>query len=69
MFIHLCNYQYDLCASGYANEVGEAFRSLVPVSVVRLSYVVASGYVCADAYHKGDQAQQVGVPCLHALFL
>ncbi|RUS77871.1 hypothetical protein EGW08_014384 [Elysia chlorotica] len=38
---------------GYANEVGEAFRVLVPVSVVKLSYVVASGYVVADSFDKG----------------
>jgi len=41
---------------GYANEVGEAFRALVPVSVVIGSYVVASTYVCADAYDKGSKA-------------
>ncbi|KAH7729121.1 Mitochondrial 18kDa protein [Aphelenchoides avenae] len=41
---------------GYANEVGEAFRAWVPVSAVRLSYVVASGYVCADALDKSHKA-------------
>lgn len=41
---------------GYANEVGESFRAQVPVSAVRLSYVVASGYVVADAIHKGKEA-------------
>lgn len=40
---------------GYANEVGEAFRVLVPASVVRFSYVVASGYVVADSFHKGQK--------------
>lgn len=30
---------------GYANEVGEAFRALVSVNWVRLSYGVASCYV------------------------
>ncbi|GFR60418.1 mitochondrial fission process protein 1 [Elysia marginata] len=39
----------------YANEVGESFRVLVPVSVVRLSYVLASGYVVADSVHKGHK--------------
>ncbi|KAK7895364.1 hypothetical protein WMY93_020689 [Mugilogobius chulae] len=34
---------------GYANEVGEAFRALVPVSLVWGSYVVATTYVTADA--------------------
>lgn len=43
---------------GYANEVGEAFRSMVHVNVVRLSYVVASSYVVADAVHKGQEASQ-----------
>ncbi|GAB6029299.1 Mitochondrial fission process protein 1 [Chamberlinius hualienensis] len=37
---------------GYANEVGEAFRSLVPLSLVRLSYAIASGYVVADTVDK-----------------
>ncbi|XP_043253512.1 mitochondrial fission process protein 1 [Colletes gigas] len=38
---------------GYANEVGEAFRPIVPKSVVWLSYIVSSGYVVADTIHKG----------------
>ena len=38
---------------GYANEVGEAFRPIVPTSVVWFSYVVSSGYVVADTIHKG----------------
>ncbi|XP_078489610.1 mitochondrial fission process protein 1 isoform X2 [Ciona intestinalis] len=38
---------------GYANEVGEAFRSMVPRSVVYASYAVASVYVLADASSKG----------------
>ncbi|XP_056601416.1 mitochondrial fission process protein 1 [Triplophysa dalaica] len=41
---------------GYANEVGEAFRSLVPVSVVLASYAVATVYVSADAVDKGKKA-------------
>ncbi|XP_011437857.3 mitochondrial fission process protein 1 [Magallana gigas] len=43
---------------GYTNEVGEAFRAQVPVRLVHLSYVVASGYVVADAVHKGWEASQ-----------
>ena len=35
--------------AGYANEVGEAFRPLVPRAAVNASYVAASGYVVADA--------------------
>ncbi|XP_053972510.1 mitochondrial fission process protein 1 [Hylaeus volcanicus] len=38
---------------GYTNEVGEAFRPIIPRSVVWLSYLVASGYVVADTVHKG----------------
>lgn len=34
---------------GYANEVGEAFRPLVPRWVVAASYGVAGAYVSADA--------------------
>lgn len=37
---------------GYANEVGESFRALVPVSLVRLSYAIATGYVIADTADK-----------------
>ncbi|XP_017800727.1 mitochondrial fission process protein 1 isoform X2 [Papio anubis] len=44
---------------GYANEVGEAFRSLVPAAVVWLSYGVASSYVLADAIDKGKKAGEV----------
>ncbi|XP_072033930.1 mitochondrial fission process protein 1-like [Amphiura filiformis] len=44
---------------GYANEVGESFRALVPGSVVLGSYVVASSYVVADATSKGYQASKV----------
>lgn len=46
---------------GYANEVGEAFRSLVPKAVVWLSYGVASSYVLADAIDKGKKAGEVSV--------
>lgn len=43
----------------YANEVGEAFRAQVHVNIVRLSYGVASGYVIADALHKGYKTSEV----------
>ncbi|XP_056360453.1 mitochondrial fission process protein 1 isoform X1 [Oenanthe melanoleuca] len=42
--------------SGYANEVGESFRPLVPVPVVWASYGVATAYVTADAIDKGRKA-------------
>lgn len=47
---------------GYANEVGEAFRSLVPAAVVWLSYGVSSSYVLADAIDKGKKAGEVPSP-------
>ncbi|KFO23643.1 Mitochondrial fission process protein 1 [Fukomys damarensis] len=46
----------------YANEVGEAFRSLVPRAVVWLSYGVSSSYVLADAIDKGKKAGEVPGP-------
>ncbi|NXL45268.1 MTFP1 protein, partial [Podilymbus podiceps] len=44
---------------GYANEVGESFRPLVPVPVVWASYGVATAYVTADAIDKGRRAATV----------
>ncbi|NXT29674.1 MTFP1 protein, partial [Syrrhaptes paradoxus] len=44
---------------GYANEVGESFRPLVPVSLVWASYGVATAYVTADAIDKGRKAATV----------
>ncbi|KAK6061303.1 hypothetical protein COOONC_01026 [Cooperia oncophora] len=41
---------------GYANEIGEAFRSMLPVNAVRATYVVALGYACADALDKSNKA-------------
>ncbi|NP_956980.2 mitochondrial fission process protein 1 [Danio rerio] len=41
---------------GDANEVGEAFRALVPVGAVWASYGVATTYVTADAIDKGRKA-------------
>ncbi|NWS43210.1 MTFP1 protein, partial [Probosciger aterrimus] len=46
---------------GYANEVGESFRPLVPVPVVWASYGVATAYVTADAIDKGRRAATVSV--------
>lgn len=46
-------------SAGYANEVGEAFRALVPVSFVWGSYAVATAYVTADAVDKGKKAAAV----------
>ncbi|XP_060125251.1 mitochondrial fission process protein 1 isoform X1 [Zootoca vivipara] len=44
---------------GYANEVGESFRAIVPVSLVWASYGVATAYVAADAIDKGKKAAAV----------
>ena len=44
---------------GYCNEVGEAFRPLVNVNWVRLSYVGSFGYVFADTYDKVNKAANV----------
>lgn len=41
--------------------MGEAFRSLVPATVVWLSYGVSSSYVLADAIDKGKKAGAVSV--------
>uniref|UniRef100_A0A8C5PGR6 Mitochondrial fission process protein 1 n=1 Tax=Leptobrachium leishanense TaxID=445787 RepID=A0A8C5PGR6_9ANUR len=43
---------------GYANEVGESFRALVPKSIVWASYGVATAYVTADAADKGKKASK-----------
>uniref|UniRef100_A0A0N4ZQU1 Mitochondrial fission process protein 1 n=1 Tax=Parastrongyloides trichosuri TaxID=131310 RepID=A0A0N4ZQU1_PARTI len=40
---------------GYSNEIGEAFRAMVPINLVRLSYMVAFGYVIADTMDKGSK--------------
>ncbi|XP_069684110.1 mitochondrial fission process protein 1 [Periplaneta americana] len=37
---------------GYANEVGEAFRPLIHVNWVRLSYGISSAYVLTDTMDK-----------------
>lgn len=50
---------YTCVSTGYANEVGEAFRALVPVSLVWTSYAVATAYVTADAVDKGKKAAAV----------
>lgn len=44
--------------AGYLNEVGEAFRPLVPGPVVISSYVLAISYVLADAVSKGGECAE-----------
>ncbi|KAM9330796.1 mitochondrial fission process protein 1 [Gastrophryne carolinensis] len=43
---------------GYANEVGESFRALIPKSLVWATYGVATAYVTADAADKGKKAAE-----------
>ena len=45
---------------GYANEVGEAFRPLVPVEVVYFSYFAAISYILADTVDKGRKGAEDG---------
>lgn len=44
---------------GYANEVGEAFRSLVKKVVVHATYGVAVGYVLADTADKATKRHKL----------
>ena len=45
-----------IVTSGYANEVGEAFRHVVTVRWVHVSYLAASSYVTAHALQQGIRA-------------
>jgi fission process protein 1 len=44
---------------GYANEVGEAFRSLVSKTIVHGSYAVAFGYVFMDVFDKARKTLKI----------
>ena len=46
--------------AGYANELGEAFRPLIPKSVVFGTYAVAIGYAGGDAIDKARVAKSKG---------
>ena len=41
--------------AGYLNEVGEAFRPLIPGNIVLLSYILTLGYIAADAGWKATE--------------
>ena len=56
--IKYINFPFNLLI-GYANEVGEAFRSLTPLWFVRSTYGVASCYVVADTYDKAQKMRKV----------
>ena len=49
----LCSHPLVHFVAGYANEVGEAFRHMVPIRLVHLSYAVSSGYVVSHAVAQG----------------
>ncbi|KAL1502493.1 hypothetical protein ABEB36_007629 [Hypothenemus hampei] len=46
---------------GYANEVGEAFRSIIGTKWVNVSYGIATLYVLADTTHKSVESYKVNV--------
>lgn len=51
---------------GYTNEVGEAFRALVPTKAVWFTYGVACAYVGCDAADKSFNVfNQVSDCCIH----
>jgi fission process protein 1 len=55
---------------GYSNEIGEAFRPIVPISVVRFSYLLEMVYFISDTLHKGVHAYthgEGGSKTMHAL--
>lgn len=53
-------FTYNICfLTGYANEVGEAFRSMIPKSLVLSSYAVASLYAVSDASDKAYKSFKV----------
>lgn len=45
--------------TGYANEVGEAFRSIIGSRWVAVTYGIATCYVIADTAHKTKEASDV----------
>ena len=46
-------YTLPYIIAGYANEVGEAFRNMVHLRFVYLSYAISSGYVISHAIARG----------------
>ena len=44
---------------GYANEVGESFKSMIPKWAYLSSYVVSGLYVTADSIDKGSAEYKV----------
>lgn len=54
---------------GYSNEVGEAFRPLIPRAIVNLSYGIAIAYSLADTIDKGRSSLRVSLPLPRISFL
>eukprot|EP01060_Flectonema_neradi_P011808 TRINITY_DN1878_c6_g1_i1.p1 TRINITY_DN1878_c6_g1~~TRINITY_DN1878_c6_g1_i1.p1 ORF type:complete len:172 (+),score=13.46 TRINITY_DN1878_c6_g1_i1:52-516(+) len=46
--------------AGYTNELGEAFRPLIPKAAVLSTYAVAVGYSAGDAFDKARSAKSAG---------
>lgn len=63
LFVQLIEYVCLPCVlffiEGYANEVGEALRPVIPKKVVHLSYGVAITYVICDCFDKTIKTYQV----------
>ena len=53
-----------LCPTGYANELGESFRHMVPLRLVCFSYVISSGYVLSHAVFQGLHANKTDIVAL-----
>lgn len=51
-------------ASGYANEVGEAFRYMIPLRLVHLSYGISSAYVMSHSVWCAKNSQPDQAPRL-----
>ena len=56
-----CPFVFDSCIltnTGYTNELGEAFRHMVPIKLIHLSYLIASSYVVSHAISQGLKANK-----------
>ena len=58
----------NIIIPGYANEVGEAFRHMVGVRWVYLTYLVSSSYVAAHALQQGVRASRPTSPHVYTSF-
>lgn len=58
-FHQTIDFSFILLFIGYANEVGESFRPLIPKKIVNLSYGIAISYVIADCTDKTIKTYRV----------